>query len=77
MDLLTQVENEKIQFNSQRDSSDLKMQGENYAICHDLGGFGYTKIIDQIVISTKTESYIQSRVFREHFLRSKAKYLRG
>ena len=41
LDILTQVENEEIRFNSQWDSSDLQMQGENYTICDDLGGCGY------------------------------------
>jgi hypothetical protein len=37
LDLLTQVENEK----TRKYDLIANMQGENYTICDDLGGFGY------------------------------------
>ena len=42
------------------------MQGENYTICDDLGGFGYEMLHrSEIGISTKTEAYIQSLVLKK------------
>ena len=42
------------------------MQGENYTICDDLGGFGYEITHrSEIGISTKIEAYIQSLVLKK------------
>ena len=41
------------------------MQGEDYTICDDLGGFENTTYRNEIGISTKTEAYIQSIVLKK------------